>query len=27
MRIDVDTRPEREPRERYLFLQSFYTSR
>jgi para-nitrobenzyl esterase len=26
MRIDVDTRPEAEPRERYLFLQSFYTA-
>jgi para-nitrobenzyl esterase len=27
MRIDVDTRAELEPRQRYLFLQSFYTSR
>jgi para-nitrobenzyl esterase len=27
MRIDVDTRAELEPRERYLFLQSFYASR
>lgn len=27
MRIDVDTRAELEPRDRYLFLQSFYTSR
>jgi para-nitrobenzyl esterase len=26
MRIDVDTHTELEPRERYLFLQSFYTS-
>jgi para-nitrobenzyl esterase len=27
MRIDVDTHTELEPRERYLFLQTFYTSR
>jgi len=26
MRIDVDTRAELEPRDRYLFLESFYTS-